>query len=66
MQNLQGIECKDFDFSGGGCTAPLAVESHVEEETLTLTGGVWSLCGSTALLHTLSTTLPAENYEPPR
>lgn len=41
----------------GGCSAPVAVESRIESDILTLKGGVWSLDGSVNVTETLQVDL---------
>ncbi|XP_037086437.1 porphobilinogen deaminase-like [Pollicipes pollicipes] len=43
----------------GGCSVPVAVRSQLHDETLHLTGGVWSLDGSQEIRRTLAVQLPA-------
>jgi hydroxymethylbilane synthase len=42
---------------GGGCSAPVAVQSELKDQTLSLTGAVWSLDGKKMLKYTSSCTL---------
>ncbi|XP_029166388.1 porphobilinogen deaminase [Nylanderia fulva] len=53
---------------GGGCSAPVAVSSSLEENKLTITGAVWSLDGQTLVTDTNNSTLylPDDDGEPPR
>jgi len=55
---------------GGGCSAPVAVESRLDGTTLALTGAVWSLDGAETLRQTSDSRLHCdpdnEEYEPPR
>lgn len=41
----------------GGCSAPVAVESRIENDVLFLTGGVWSLDGSKNVTQSLQVEL---------
>ncbi|XP_075213139.1 porphobilinogen deaminase-like protein l(3)02640 isoform X2 [Lycorma delicatula] len=54
---------------GGGCSAPVAVASSLQNRQLSLTGAVWSLDGSQTISHTsrcrLHTDLNADDGEPP-
>ena len=56
---------------GGGCSAPVAVHSELNGQTLSLTGAVWSLDGKKILKDALSCRLQyrgedEEDGEPPR
>ncbi|KAG8317084.1 hypothetical protein J6590_032767 [Homalodisca vitripennis] len=55
---------------GGGCSAPVAVQSTLRERTLALTGAVWSLDGSQTLRQASTCRLRSDpvndDYEPPR
>jgi len=54
---------------GGGCSAPVAVQSELIGQTLSLTGAVWSLDGKKMLKHSSSCRLQyreEEDGEPPR
>ncbi|CAL1675317.1 unnamed protein product [Lasius platythorax] len=53
---------------GGGCSAPVAVSSFLEENELTITGAVWSLDGQTLVTNTSKSKLylPDDDGEPPR
>lgn len=53
---------------GGGCSAPVAVFSSLEEKELTITGAVWSLNGQKFITHTSKNGLylPDDDDEPPR
>jgi len=42
---------------GGGCSAPVAVQSKLQDQTLSLTGAVWSLDGKKMLKYSASCTL---------
>lgn len=53
---------------GGGCSAPVAVFSSLEEKHLTITGAVWSLDGQTLVKDTTKGKLyiPSDDGEPPK
>lgn len=53
---------------GGGCSAPVAVQSELIGQTLSLTGAVWSLDGKKMLKHSSSCRLQyreEDDGEPP-
>lgn len=53
---------------GGGCSAPVAVFSSLEEKELKITGAVWSLDGQTLIKDTCKGKLylPKDDGEPPK
>lgn len=55
---------------GGGCSAPVAVQSKLDGQTLSLSGAVWSLDGQKMLKHSSTCRLQYreedEDGEPPR
>ncbi|EZA50572.1 Porphobilinogen deaminase [Ooceraea biroi] len=53
---------------GGGCSAPVAVSSSLNNKELTITGAVWSLDGKTLIKSTSKKELylPDDDGEPPR
>lgn len=53
---------------GGGCSAPVAVSTTLEEKTLTITGAVWSLDGQELIKDTIKSKLyiPDDDGEPPK
>ncbi|XP_029056608.1 porphobilinogen deaminase isoform X1 [Osmia bicornis bicornis] len=53
---------------GGGCSAPVAVSSTLEDKNLTITGAVWSLDGQKLVKDTFKSKLyiPDDDGEPPK
>lgn len=49
----------------GGCSAPVAVESHVLDSVLHLTGGVWSLDGQQNVTQSMQVQLVDRDGVPP-
>lgn len=44
----------------GGCSAPVAVDSRIEDDVLTLEGGVWSLDGTVNVTESLQVNLKCD------